>query len=43
MRKWEWGRYTLTQLLAAVDTADPNDPHAGGVPIASLDELDDLW
>ena len=43
MRKWQWSRYTLTQLLNALDASDPDDPHAGGIPIKSLSELDDLW
>jgi hypothetical protein len=42
MRKWEIGRYTLTQLLNGLDYSDPNDPHAGGIPLSSLAELDDL-
>jgi len=42
MRKWEIGRYTLTQLLNALDTSDPNDPHAGGIPINSIDDLEEL-
>jgi hypothetical protein len=41
-RKWEIGRYTLSQILNALDQADPDDPHAGGIPINSLDDLDDL-
>jgi len=43
MRKWEWGRYTLSQLLNALDRSDPTDPHAGGIPIQSLDDLHDLY
>ena len=42
MRKWEIGRYTLTQLLNALDTSDPNDPHAGGISINSIDDLEEL-
>lgn len=42
MRKWEVGRYTVPQLLNALDTSDPDDPHRGGIPIGSLAELDDL-
>jgi len=42
MRKWEIKRYTLSQLLNALDTSDPNDPHAGQLPIGSLAQLDDL-
>jgi hypothetical protein len=42
MRKWEIGRYTLTQLLNALQV-DSNDPHAGGIPIGSLAELEDLF
>jgi hypothetical protein len=43
MRKWEIGRYTLTQILNAIDKSDPDDPHAGQVEIQSLDELDELF
>lgn len=43
MRKWEIGRYTLSQLLNALDTTDPNDPHAGNVPINSLDDIDRMY
>lgn len=43
MRKWEVRRYTLSQLLNALDTSDPNDPHRGGIPISGLGELDRLW
>jgi len=41
MRKWEWGKYTRTQLINALDRSDPGDPHAGNIPLSSLDELDD--
>lgn len=43
MRKWEWSRYTLSQLLAMLDRSDPDDPHAGGIEIHSLSQLDDMW
>jgi hypothetical protein len=43
MRKWEIGRYTLTQLLNALDMSDPNDPHAGNIPINSLDDLEEMY
>jgi hypothetical protein len=43
MRKWEVGRYTLTQLVNALDRSDPNDPHAGNIPINSLDDIDELF
>jgi len=43
MRKWEVGRYTLTQLLNALDYSDPNDPHRGGIPISSLADLDGMF
>lgn len=44
MRKWEIGRYTLTQLLNALQQPnDPDDPHAGNIPIGSLSQLDDLF
>lgn len=43
MRKWEIKRYTLSQLLSALDRSDPDDPHAGGIPIASLDEIDQMF
>ncbi len=39
LRKWEIGRYTLSQLCNALDFSDPNDPHAGQTPITSLEEL----
>jgi hypothetical protein len=42
MRKWEIGRYTLTQLHDALDRSDPDDPHRGQIPIDSLEDLDDL-
>jgi hypothetical protein len=42
MRKWEYRRYTLTQLLNALDTSDPNDPHAGQITINSLADLDEF-
>lgn len=42
MRKWEYSRYTLTQLLNALDTSDPSDPHAGNIPITSLDDLEEI-
>lgn len=42
MRKWEWGRYTLSQLQSMLDRTDP-DPHAGQRVISSLDDLDDLF
>lgn len=42
MRKWELARYTITQLLVALDRTDPSDPHAGNVPIGSLADLDRL-
>jgi hypothetical protein len=41
MRKWEIGRYTLSQLASALNYADPADPHAGNIPINSLADLDD--
>jgi hypothetical protein len=43
MRKWDYSRYTLTQLVNALDTSDPDDPHAGNIPIGSLDELDEIF
>lgn len=43
MRKWEIGRYTLTQLRNALDRSDPTDPLAGTIPIRSLADLDRLW
>jgi hypothetical protein len=42
MRKWDVRRYTLSQILNALNDDDPDDPHAGGIPIRSLAELDDL-
>jgi hypothetical protein len=42
MRRWEIGRYTFSQLLNALDSTDPSDPHAGGIPLTSLSQLDDL-
>lgn len=41
MRKREIGSYTLTQLLNALDSTDPNDPHSGNIPINSLADLED--
>jgi hypothetical protein len=43
MRKWETGRYTLTQLVAMLDRSDPNDPHRGQTRIGSLAELDEMF
>ena len=43
MRKWEVGRYTLSQVINALDRSDPNDPHANQIPIGSLDELEELF
>lgn len=43
MRKWEIGRYTVSQLLAMLDRSDPNDPHAGQIPLNSLDEIEELF
>jgi len=42
MRKWEYSRYTLTQLLNALNTSDPDDPHAGNIPIGSLADLEEI-
>lgn len=42
MRKWEVGRYTPTQLVNALDTSDPDDPHAGNVPVSGLGDLQSL-
>jgi hypothetical protein len=42
MRKWEIRKYTRTQLLAMLDTSDPDDPHRGNIPIHSLADLDDF-
>lgn len=42
MRKWEWSRYTVRQLLNALDESDPDDPHAGNIPISSMDDLEAL-
>jgi hypothetical protein len=39
MRKWDIGRYTLTQILNALDRGDPDDPHAGNVEIGSLEDI----
>jgi hypothetical protein len=43
MRRWEIGRYTLTQLINALDRSDPDDPHRGQTRISSLAELDELF
>lgn len=43
MRKSDVARYTLSQVINALDRNDPGDPHAGGIPISSLDELDSLF
>jgi len=43
MRKWEWSRYTLTQLINALDRRDPSDPHSGNIPLGSLDDLEEFY
>lgn len=43
MRKWEIMRYTISQLVNALDQSDPNDPHAGGIPIGSTHEIDRMF
>lgn len=43
MRKWEISRYTLSQVINALDRSDPDDPHKDGIPISSLDEIDELF
>lgn len=43
MRRWEIGRYTLSQLLNALDRSDPNDPHRGQTMINSVAELDEMF
>lgn len=43
MRKWEIMRYTLTQLINALDRTDPDDPHAGNIPLGSLDDIDRMF
>ena len=43
MRRWEIGRDTLSQIINALDASDPNDPHAGNIPINSLDEIDRMY
>jgi hypothetical protein len=43
MRKWEIGRYTLSQLRVMLDRSDPNDPHRGQMRIGSLAELDEMF
>lgn len=43
MRKWDVGRYTLSQLKNALDQSDPDDPHAGQQEIRSLSQLDHLF
>jgi hypothetical protein len=42
MRKWEIGRYTLTQLEEALSDTDPDDLSAGTIPIPSLSVLDEF-
>lgn len=42
MRKWDVMRYTLSQIINALKHEDPDDPHAGGIPIGSLSMLDRL-
>lgn len=42
MRKWEVRRYTLSQLANAL-RQDSDDPHAGQLPVTSMDQLDALW
>ena len=39
MRRWEIGRYTLTQLCNALDYSDPDDPHKGNIPISGMGDL----
>lgn len=43
MRKWELGRYTLTQLCNALDYSDPADPHSGNAPIRGPSDLAALF
>lgn len=43
MRRWEIGRYTLSQLINALDMSDPDDPHRGCIPIKSLADIADLY
>lgn len=43
MRKWEISRYTLSQIINALDRSDPDDPHRGQVSIGSLDELEEMF
>lgn len=42
MRRREILDYTLSQLLNALDTRDPDDPFTGTIPINSLDDIQDL-
>lgn len=43
MRKWEWCRYTLSQIVCLLDTSDPADPHARNIPIGSLAEIEGMF
>lgn len=43
MRKWEIGRYTITQIVNALDTSDRSDPHAGQMPLGSLADLEEMF
>ena len=43
MRKWEIARYTLSQVLRALERTDPDDPHAGNLPISAIGEIEAQW
>lgn len=44
MRKWEIGRYTLSQLLNALaDDEAERDPHRGGAPISAIGDVEAHW
>lgn len=47
-QRLKWGsaevcRHTLTQIMNALDSSDPNDPHRGQIPIGSLADLDEMF
>jgi hypothetical protein len=39
MRKWEIGRYTLSQILNALSEPEKHDPHKDGKRITSLADI----
>ena len=43
MRRWEIGQYTVSQLVNALDRSEPSSRRDGGIPLQSLDDLDELF